>query len=877
MLFSDVEQSTLLLARLGRAYEQALDGSRTAQRAAWARFDGVEMGTEGDSFFVVFSAAEAAVAAAVEAQRALVARDWPEGGQVRVRMGIHTGSPRIFDDGYVGLDVHRAARIAAAAHGGQVVTSDATANLVARSLPAGVTLKDLGAHRLKDLNLPEHLYQLLIPGTPEQFPPLRSMGTISSLPTATTPLLGRDIEVAEVARLLRDQEVRLVSLTGPGGSGKTRLAVAAARAVAEGFPDGVFFVPLAAVTTAEVIWSSIAGAMDLPAGDGVLPALSAGVAGLRALLVLDNLEQIDGADTAVATLLREAPGVVVLATSRRPLHLTSEHQYAVAPLPLPAADTLEGAEASAAVQLFVDRARAVRASFALTADNAAEVSEICRRLDGLPLAIELAAARSKLLGPRALLGRLDQALDLRGTDADRPTRQQAMRDTIDWSYRALPAAQQALFRRVGVFAGGADLDALAAVYGVDTIGDRDLIDVVADLVDASLITVTEDDEGEPRFTMMETMRVFALDSLEHAGELSAARLRHATHFAGVAAQLDWRLTWATREHMIRCNRRFIREQNNFREALAWATSPTSRPAAPDAQAAEHGALGLALLVGLWGLWRQYDTAEARRWLEAVLECAGSDESAEFGQCLYAYAYTLMDQGDLSRAHEVAQSSLTMLRTLDTTELAWALVCLSDIESSLGHIDESRQISQEAAHLARGLGDHLLLGNALDRLAFLEGFKDNWEASLELLQDARLAYENGGLHYLPVVDHNIADAVWKLGRANQAHQLMSTQLKNEARDLRPVLLVWMVEEYAGVLADVGYAKFAAVLLAACGAARDRLGLRPDRWAERGIAEARTTAESALSATEWADAHARGQSMTVLDALAEAVAATTDLRI
>ncbi len=612
MLFSDVEQSTLLLARLGRAYEQALDGSRTAQRAAWLRFNGVEMGTEGDSFFVVFSAAEAAVAAAVEAQRALVARDWPEGEQVRVRMGIHTGSPRIFDDGYVGVDVHRAARIAAAAHGGQVVISDATANLVARSLPADVTLRDLGAHRLKDLNLPEHLYQLLIPGTPERFPPLRSVGTISSLPTATTPLLGRDIEVAKVARLLRDQEVRLVSLTGPGGSGKTRLAVAAARAVADGFPDGVFFVPLAAVTTAEVIWSSIAGAMDLPAGDGVLPALSAGVAGMHALLVLDNLEQIDGADTAVANMLREAPGVVVLATSRRPLHLTSEHQYAVAPLPLPAADTLGGAEASAAVQLFVDRARAVRASFALTVDNAADVSEICRHLDGLPLAIELAAARSKLLGPRALLSRLDQALDLRGTDADRPTRQQAMRATIDWSYRALPAAQQALFRRLGVFAGGADLDALAAVYGVDTIGDCDLIDVVADLVDASLITVTEDDDGEPRFTMMETMRVFALDSLEHAGELTAARLRHATHFAGVAAQLDWRLTWATREHMIRCNRRFIREQNNFREALAWATSPTSRPAAPDAQGAEHGALGLALLVGLWGLWREYDTAEARR-------------------------------------------------------------------------------------------------------------------------------------------------------------------------------------------------------------------------------------------------------------------------
>jgi class 3 adenylate cyclase len=374
MLFSDVEQSTLLLTRLGQAYEQALDGCRTAQRAAWAAFGGVEMGTEGDSFFVVFSTAEDAVRAAVEAQVALGALEWPNAEQVRVRMGIHVGSPRIHDDGYVGIDVHRAARIAAAAHGGQVVISDATAKLVAGRLPAGVSLRDLGGHRLKDLNEPEHLHQLLIPGARADFPPLRSVGTISSLPVTTTPLVGCRSEAAELAALLVDREVRLVTLTGPGGSGKTRLAIAAAGEVVEGFPDGVYFVPLASITTADVIWSSIGEVLDLPAGARTPPAFFGHVAGLHAVFVLDNLEQMQGADAAVATLLRAAPHLVVLATSRRPLHLTGEHQYAVSPLALPAADTLVAADGSSAVQLFVARARAVRASFALTSDNASHVA-----------------------------------------------------------------------------------------------------------------------------------------------------------------------------------------------------------------------------------------------------------------------------------------------------------------------------------------------------------------------------------------------------------------------------------------------------------------------------------------------------------------------
>jgi predicted ATPase/class 3 adenylate cyclase len=877
MVFSDIEQSTLLLARLGRGYEQALDGCRTAQRAAWVRLGGVEMGTEGDSFFVVFSSAEEAVGAAVEAQRSLVAQDWPNGEQVRVRMGVHTGSPRIHDQGYVGIDVHRAARIAAAAHGGQVVISDATAKLVAPSLPSGVGLRDLGRHRLKDLNQPERLHQLLIPGVRTDFPPLKSVGTTSNLPVTSTPLVGRRSELADVSALLRDPEVRLVTLTGPGGSGKTRLAVAAAREAVERFPDGVYFVPLAAVTTAEVIWSSIGGALDLPVGERTPAAFFDRVARLQAMVVLDNLEQIQGADAAVVTLLGSAPDLVVLATSRRPLHLTSEHQYAVAPLALPAADTLVATKASPAVQLFVNRAVAVRASFALTVDNSPEVAAICRRLDGLPLAIELAAARSKLLGPRALLVRLDQALDLPGSGADRPTRQRALRATIDWSYRLLPAPQRVLFRRLGVFAGGADLDAVAAVC-VDGIGDADPVELVADLVDASLVTVGEDDDGEPRLTMLETVRAFALDAFADAGELQDARRLHAAHFVDVAARLDWFMIWASREQALRGNRLFDLEWHNFREAAAWATSSDSLSARPEPGIGERRALGLTLLARVCGLWGRFDPAESGHWLEAILEATDPEHRAEFGTCLYEYGYCLLAQGDPKRARDVAQRGVAFLRTFDDhTELAWALLTLSQVEFFLGDNHASKRACQEAVQLARNLGNYPLLGHLLMAMSLPASAEGNWDAALHLLQESREAFKSGGWDYFPLVDYNTACCLRELGHAQEALQLLSTGLQREARSYRPVILLGVGEDYAAALADAGFAVFTPLVLAACEVVRDRIGTPRDPLMERTVAHARATAQRKLTPTEWADAYACGQDMTILDALDEALSSTTGLRI
>jgi predicted ATPase len=681
--------------------------------------------------------------------------------------------------------------------------------------------------------------------------------------------------VAEVAGLLLDRDIRLVTLTGPGGSGKTRLAIAAAREVVEGYPDGVYFVPLAAVSTAEVIWSSIGGALGFSAGELSPPAFFDRVANLRAVVVLDNLEQIRGADAAVATLLRSAPDLDVLATSRRPLHLTSEHQYAVEPLALPAADTLAAAEASPAVQLFVDRACAVRASFCLTAGNSAEVTAICSHLDGLPLAVELAAARSKLLGPRALLARLDQALDLRGSDADRPTRQQALRETIDWSYRLLEAPQQSLFRRLGVFAGGADLDALAAVCADGAVGDRDPVELAEDLVDVSLVTVTEDDDGEPRLGMLETVRAFALDTLRDAGDLEGARRLHAAHYVDVAARLSFFEVWASHEQAVRSNRLFEREWNNFREAVAWATSPATDP---EPATAERRELGLALLAGAcpWS-WSRIDPAECRERLEAILDITGAVQSAARGTCLYAYAFSLMRVGDLARARETALRAVATLRTLDDTELAWALLTLSQVEAALGDSSASRRACEEAVQLARDSGNQLQLGHLLNALNMSACDDEDWMAALRLLQESREAFERGGWDYIPLVDHNTACVLRRLGRAHDAHQLMSTGVHREARTYRPVILVGIGDDYAAVLAEAGYPELTPLLLGACDNAHEQMGVPRDQRQELEIADARATTKRVLTSTAWDDAYARGRTMTVLDALAEALSSTTELSI
>jgi class 3 adenylate cyclase len=336
MLFSDIEGSTPLLHRLGgERYGEALSAQRALIRAAIAAWHGREMGTEGDSFYVVFESATDAVSCCLAAQQALARHDWPDGAAVRVRMGLHSGEPTRHEDGYIGMDVHRAARIAATAHGGQVVLSDPTRLLAANHMPTGLSVRDLGFHRLKDIGEPEHIYQLAGPGLRAAFPPLKSLGAQTSLPVPVTPLIGRDDDLEHLRAALGRPGVRLVTLTGPGGIGKTRLALAAAASLDTAFPHGVFFLALAAVRDGDVMWKTLADSLDVSAEGQIADAVSGYLALRRALLVLDNLEQLDGAGEVAAALLAAAPSLVVLATSRRSLHVQGENEMPVPTLEVP--------------------------------------------------------------------------------------------------------------------------------------------------------------------------------------------------------------------------------------------------------------------------------------------------------------------------------------------------------------------------------------------------------------------------------------------------------------------------------------------------------------------------------------------------------------
>lgn len=864
MLFSDIEGSTLLLSRLGGAYVDALDGQRRVLRAAWAAHEGTEMGTEGDSFFTVFPTAQAAVAAAAQAQRDLAAYPWPAGERVRVRMGIHTGSPQVHDGGYVGLDVHRAARIAAAAHGSQVVMSEATATLVGGSLPPGVSMRDLGSHQLKDITQAQHVFQLVFDGLQADFPPLKTVGASSSLPRPATPLVGRDGELAQLAALLRSPEVRLVTLTGPGGSGKTRLAIEVARRLVERFPDGVYFVPLAPVSTGEVMWTSIAEVLDAPPQGRIPPGFFDHVAHRSALFVLDNLEQIHGADAVVAELLDHAPQAVVVATSRRSMMVVAEHVFPVPPLELPAEHTLEQVRASAAVQLFVAQARKVRPAFSLSVENAGDVGAVCDRLDGLPLAIELAAARTRLLSPKAVLARLDQALDLKAAGVDRPDRQQTLRETIAWSYDLLDPPHQTFFRKLGVFAAGADLDAIARV----TLQGAEPLDLISDLVDASLITVTEDAEGEPRLVLLQTVRAFALDALGKAGEEEDVRRLHAENYLALASELRSQAFGGSSNQLLAARRRLELDLDNFREALGWALPGDGAP--PGAVSPDRY-FGLALCAELGRLWvdRGYLT-EARRWLEAAIALGGDRDSKELSRCLWLVGMVLARQGDHTAALARTQDAAVVARRLDDDdELAHALGPLAMCEEYAGHFDTARATYEEALALTRRIGDHDTHARILGDLGILEFLQGRHERALELFSAAATMFTELGDDFSTLRNqHNTACVFLAMGRPQDAYIQLVRVLPEILRTGGPDEHILVAEDYAAILAALGDFTTVAKLLGAAEATRQRLGSPRDPTQESETEELFAAAREALSDDVWNAEYAAGQAVSVEDALHDA---------
>jgi predicted ATPase/class 3 adenylate cyclase len=574
-LFTDVEGSTRLWERFPEAMKAALERHDRILQAAVAASSGQVVKTTGDGMMAVFASSAAAVRACLTAQRGLAAEPWGPTGPLRVRMGLHAGEAATRSSDYFGPAVNRTARIMAVGHGSQVLLSAAAAAMAADRLPEGAGLRDLGTHRLKDLGRPERLFQLVHPGLADGFPPLATPDRRpNNLPTETSTFVGRDAELREIDRRLGDEAVRLLTLTGPGGTGKTRLALRAAADQVDRFEDGVFFVDLSAVRATEDVPAGIARAIGLSetSGQALLEELKGRLGRQHTLLVLDNFEQVTTAAPTVVELLEDCQGLKVLVTSREALHVRPEHLFPVSPLSLPraapgrrSAVELAGCEA---VQLFVERAQAVRADFRLTEETADAVAGICRRLDGLPLGIELATARLNLFSPEALRDRLGSRLRLlRGGARDLPARQQTLRATIEWSYQLLEPGEQRLFELLSVFS-GAGFEAVEVVAAeLDRLAGRqvDVLDGLASLVDKSLVRQADAGEGEPRVVMLETIREYAAERLDDLPEYAAgARRAHAAYFAGFAGRQWEHLTGRRRELALAA---MAAELENLR--LAW--------------------------------------------------------------------------------------------------------------------------------------------------------------------------------------------------------------------------------------------------------------------------------------------------------------------
>ncbi len=706
MLFSDIEGSTRLLRALDGDYPRVLSDQRTIIRDAIARSAGHEMGTEGDSFFVVFTSAIAAVGAAVDTQRALASHPWPHDVTVRVRMGIETGEPLRHEDSYVGIDVHRAARIAGSANGGQIVLGRAAKNEVASLLPAGVTVRDLGIHRLKDLPEPEPLFQLVVMGVEDVVTTVKSLGAPSNLPTTNQLFVGRDRELETMTQLLRGT-TRLLTLTGPGGVGKTTLAVALARHREHDFGDGVYFVALEEARTPATAWQALAHALGVEPGDAPEHAVVEHLAPRRALLVLDNLEQIDGIADLAHTLLR-ATRSAIIATSRGPLHLRAEHEVVVSPLNVPGAGTsLEDVAGTAAVELFVREARRARPGFELNVANAEHVRAICAHLDGLPLAIELAAAQMRLLAPDALARSVEHGVAFSSRDRDRPDRQRTLDATIAWSVDLLSPEDRACFHRLGVFSGGAGVPAVAAVLADDAADCA--FDVVERLADVSLVTISEGVGDEPRISMLRVVKDVALASLGAQGPLDDVRRKHAEHYAAFVEHAEPRLRGP---EQLLWRDRLVEEQDNLRDALDWALASTVREA-------RTIAVRLATALG-WYWYTNGRAREGRERIEAAIGDGTGLEAPARAHALHALGVLEQQQGGNEEAIAAFKASLEVWRSLsDDTGIARELNSLGVTRWAQGDCDRARVLLHESVAVARAAQNEQRVAAALSNLGILD--------------------------------------------------------------------------------------------------------------------------------------------------------------
>jgi predicted ATPase/class 3 adenylate cyclase len=904
-LFTDIEGSSALWEREPVAMQGATARHDALIEQAVAEHGGVVVRPrgEGDSRFAVFARASDAVAAALAMQRALTTEPWPTSTPLRVRVALHTGEAELREGDYYGSAVNRCARLRAVAHGGQVLVSQATVDLAQDALPVGAGLRALGEHRLRDLTRPEPVHQLLHPDLPADFPPLRSLDSVPhNLPIQLTSFVGRERELAEIVTLLAAH--RLVTLTGAGGCGKTRLALQAAADAQETFPDGVWLVELAPLSDPDLVPQAVAqalGVIDQP-GQPLLTTLVNALRSRHLLLVLDNCEHLlDVSATLVETLLRGCPDLRVLATSRELLGASGEIAWRVPSLatPAPEVSTVDQLRSTAAVQLLVERAGLVQPGFALTDANAAAVAQVCRRLDGMPLAIELAAARLTALSPAQIATRLDDRFRLlTGGRRTAVRRQQTLQAAIDWSHDLLSAEERMLLRRLAVFAGGWTLEAAEAVCGGDGFEAWVVLDLLTRLVEKSLV-VADEAMDEPRYRLLETVRQYASEKLLAAGEAEAVRDRHLAWAVALAEQAEPALRSADQ---IAWMERLEVEHDNIRTALDWARSR------PDAEAA------LRLAASLWHFWevRGY-YREARSHYEAVLAMPKAETPTRMrALALCGLTFLMAHMADLQAAARLAEESIAISIPLGDYRLAalaqgvWTFVLAlqSDYPAAHRHAAESARLadavqdrwSRAFALRAAGLvalleGDqHALRRSIEERLPIVRQIGNPWLEHSLYADMRQLAYDDGDYNAARTygeqnlararalrTPRSIASATLRLAAialhqgdvtATRTHLSTALQL---FRDLgNRWEMPWALDVSAGLAAVENRPQRALRLAGAAAGTRATLGMSARPQERRDLDQWLMPARAALTGPEQAAAWAEGEALTLDEALADALA-------
>ncbi|MGC8666931.1 MAG: ATP-binding protein [Chthonomonadales bacterium] len=777
-LFTDIVGSTRLWEEHPQAMSQAYARHGAIIADAVQTHSGVLVRSrgEGDSTFSVFTRPEDAVAAACALQIALHQEPWPPDATIRVRAALHTGEGETDGYDYNSADVNRCARIRAIAHGGQTLLSRATAERVHDALPKGASLRDLGLHRLKDLSRPERVFQLLHPDLPADFPPLLSLNALpNNLPQHLTSFIGRQREIKEIGAQLAS--ARILTLAGPGGLGKTRLALQAAAQLLDEFPGGVWFVDLAPLRDEGLVPRAVAGAVgarDEPARD-TLDVLIAHLRDRRALIVLDNCEHLIGACAKLAEeLLEQCSLLRILATSREPLRIPGETVWRLMPLTFP---SLEGPVLTPdpivlgrydAVRLFVDRARSANAQFRLTAANAPAVTEICRRLDGIPLALELAASRTASLGIENVSRRLDDLFRLlTGGSRTSLPRQQTLEALIGWSYDLLDDAERVVFRRLAVFAGSWDLEAAEVIIPDGrSRGDpaQDVLTILAQLVDKSLVMLEEDGSGAERYRMLQTIRAYAQRRLDEAGEADAVAARHLAYYTAMVEKAEPQLVGP---HQAQWLDRLEADHDNIRAALAFAL------------AAGHTDEGLRLASAVWRFWlvRGY-LNEGRSRLASLLDAARPQAPSQaFCKALHAEGRLAGCQGDYEAASALLLEALHLQEALgDKRGAAASLLSLGVVAGERGDMDQAEEYFRRSLKIQQDEGDVRGSAMSLQNLGNVAVYRQDWHTARSFLeQSLRLCRQVGDTQGMAIALNNLGHICARLEDFDTAHRYFRESL------------------------------------------------------------------------------------------------------